>query len=568
MIEPDDETPTDVHLQAAPALAGAAASASLDGAAATIAALTQNAGELLLVLRGDAFPVAGGPDALLGPPPHQLTPERLRTLLHPADRTRLDTALEELTAQGGRRTLSLRATHADGRPLQLGLTLVNRTGDPLVDGIVFHLRDETERDLRDPVTGLPNRDHFLARFQAMLDEGDVRVALILVSLERFAYVQRTLGREAAEALLSQATRRLEDLAMPSWTLARVDEAEFGLLVRGGLPSTAIARLEEDIGRLGREPFDLKGQAVISRVTVASIVPSEDARDADRILRDADEALGLMRNLPTGENPVFADALPPPDARATEAALSQALDEKSLRLAWQPVVTLDGDDVVELEALLRWKSETHGTMAPLAFLPVARSCGLIGPVGAFVLRSAINQLRRWRSKLSPTHPLRISVNVSPEEIADPGWVRALGDTVSAAQLPPRSLQIEVPPSALHDHPSSLARALEAVRELGVRVALDDFGAGVVSVRQLQELPLDAVKIAPVYVSGPFGVASAQGGALLGAMVQLAQGLGLETIAKGVETEAQLDVVRGLGVKAAQGHLLGKPAGPRAVRGRLG
>jgi diguanylate cyclase (GGDEF)-like protein len=399
----------------------------------------------------------------------------------------------------------------------------------------------------DALTGLPNRILFVERVeQAMRAGGDQ--AVLFVDLDDFKRVNDSLGHAAGDELLVAVARRLRASLRDTDTAARLGGDEFAVLVHDGGVELASKVASRIIAAL-REPVEVSGTRMPVQASVG-IATALQQRDTDALLRNADVAMYAAKEGGKGRFAVFEPAMHDRlrDRVGLEADLRRALERGELVLAYQPLVSLADGGVVGAEALVRWQHPTRGLLSPAAFLPVAEESGLILPLGRWVLREACRQVGQWTSGHGGRR-LPISVNLSAHQLHHPGLVDEVVGALADTGLDPGALVLEVTESAvLRDHEVVAAR-LGALRARGVRIALDDFGTGYSSLSHLLYLPVDQLKIDRSFVRAD--------DAIVAAILQLGQRLGLEVVAEGVETQAQAERLLALGCQLVQGYHFGRP-----------
>jgi diguanylate cyclase (GGDEF)-like protein/PAS domain S-box-containing protein len=454
----------------------------------------------------------------------------------------------------GRGVACFRARRADDEVVWLETTLA-----PAGDDLVAVTRDVSERKateldlahraLHDTLTGLPNRALFGDRLALALRRrvrgGTGTVAVFFLDVDRFKLVNDSLGHDAGDALLLEVAARLEAAVRPADTVARMGGDEFTVLcedVAGELEAVAIAQRVVD---LFAEPFSIAGREVYATTSVGVALASGRAGRAQDLLRDADAAMYRAKERGKARFELFDAPLREHALRRLEleTELRRALRQDRLVLHFQPEVAVDGGAVTGYEALVRWDHPTRGLLDAAEFLPLAEETGLIGEIGAWALREACAAAAR--------DGFAVSANVAAREIVDPGFVGTVAAALDDAGLAAEALCLEIGERAITAETVGTLRELAA---LGVRIALDDFGAAAGSLALLRDCPIDVVKLH-----------SALDGAVAAAVVGLARALGLQTVAEGVEREDQLAALPLLGYDRAQGFLLGAP-GPAPAPAR--
>ena len=483
--------------------------------------------------------------------------------VHPEDTSRVEEALSaHLLGKTPRLRVEHRLRTADDGwrwVLVRGTSRRDLTGRAV--RMAGSITDLSEQRLHDPNTGLPLRDLLLDRVQASLERQgqDGNTSVLAVRLNGLEAVARAYGPALLEAAIAEAARRLRE----------APESVPGVLLRGAghvtpaeLALVVFCRREEDAVRLARRldaslgaPVTVGGHAVRLRPTVGVAIshPSE-AKDANTLLERA-TAASEQSDAGATSTPILYD----PDRHSVacrrlelEADLATALRRGELHVEYQPVVQLPHGAVVGVEALARWTHPERGRIPPDEFVPIAEESGLIGTLGAFVLYTACAQAADW---LAAGHPLDMAVNVSALEVTDPEWLPRLETVLAMSGLPPERLIIELTEGVFLDEPEAASVTLDAVRALGVRVSLDDFGTGFASLSYLRSLPFDTLKIDRSFVAGLPG--DEDGRVLVEAVLEIARRFELDVVAEGVETQPQAALLASMGCGLAQGWHFGRP-----------
>lgn len=422
------------------------------------------------------------------------------------------------------------------------------------------------RQLRefDSVTGLPNRGHFLARLAKGRD-GQPRPILASLALGQLPLLRQSLGqgpadeimREGANRLLESARARLGDDAV----LARSGEHRFALSMSGESDETRIESLLRDVLAPLALPILVNGRRLFFDASVGVAMFPRDGAAAETLLDHAETA--EPATAPGGTVAFYSAENSAARGRRVrlEQDLRLALERGELSLAYQPQVAMGDERLVGFEALLRWYHAELGQVAPVEFIPIAEASGLILPIGAWVLRESLRQLKDWREE--GIDVARVAVNLSPMQFDDPGFGDTLSALLDSVGLPPGSLELEITESAaLHD-PDRAVALMARLRGMGVALALDDFGTGYSNLSQLKRLPVDVIKIDQLFVRQI--VRDAGDAAIVRAVVALAHGFGLKVVAEGVESSAQMIKLAQLGCDICQGYHYGAPMAANAVPG---
>ncbi len=443
---------------------------------------------------------------------------------------------------------------AAATPVLLPLFAVPLIG---LDSTLRIARRRAEEQLRDPLTGLPNRQWLLERIWSALAaaSGDgSRSALVLIDLDRFRSVNDTLGHLAGDRLLLQIADRLRTALPHGAEAARLGGDEFAVLLPAAASATSAQRVARTLVAALGSPLDLDGITLVLEASAGVAVYPDHAREAEGLLRRADIAMYEAKRDRTGVEvyEVTRDGNTP-DRLGLLADLRRALDGGNVELHYQPKVSFDGA-VRGLEALLRWVHPDRGRVPPDEFIAIAESSGLMPRLTEYVLETALAQVARWRAE-GLTVP--VAVNVSPRDVRSPGFAGAVAAQLARHRVPPAALQLEITEHVLLEEPQRAADALAGLTGHGVRMSLDDFGTGYSSLVHLRRLPFSELKIDRSFVARL--AVDAEDAEIVRCTVDLAHSLGLVVVAEGVEDEETWERLRVLGCDAVQGWLV-SPAMP--------
>ena len=413
--------------------------------------------------------------------------------------------------------------------------------------------------LHDPLTGMPNRSLLRDRLEQALvrcERRGTQIALLFLDIDNFKLVNDSLGHSAGDELLQAVAPRLMGAVRPSDTVARFGGDEFVVLAEGIEDERDARLLTERIAAAFTSPFLLRGEAhVVSASTGVVMCPGGEVEPED-LLRDADAAMYRAKERGRGHYEMFDDAM---RARVvgrlrTENELRRALAEDEFVVHYQPYYSLDDQTIAGVEALVRWRHPERGLLLPGEFIPVAEESGLIVPLGAVVMRQACQDASHWREVCSEASELRLTVNLSARQAAQPGLVDLVETTLADSGLEPSCLGVEITESVVMEEATGQTEALEGLRELGVRLVVDDFGTGYSSLAYLSRFSLDVLKIDRSFVAGLDSGESSE--AIVAAIVAMASALGLRVIPEGIETEAQLVKLTELGCRLGQGFMFSR------------
>ena len=449
-----------------------------------------------------------------------------------------------------------------GNALRLAGTVVDITERKVAEQRLHYLAT------RDALTDLTNRALFGDSLQEALDEAarwKDRVAVISLGLDRFTAINDSLGQQAGDQVLKTVATRLRDLASAEMSVARPGGDEFLVLVPGVHTPERIDRIAEAIRKVVAQPISVGKQELVVTASVGVAIFPDDADSAGLLIRNADIALHSAKA--GGRNIVqyFAQRMNVAAASRleVEGAIRRGLERDQFVVYYQPQIDLATGMTIGYEALARWQHPKRGLVLPKDFIPIADVTGLLVPLGERILATAC----RDAAHLQQHAPCRVSVNAAASQLRHAGFVKAVEDALASSQLDPRLLELEITEDSLIEHGANdIAMVLKAISDLGVQIAVDDFGVGYSSLAYLRRLPIDTLKIDRSFVTDLPGDPDA--GAIVGAIIVLSHKLGLKVVAEGVETQAQVDYLRDRGCDQAQGYLFGQPQPYEVVSASVG
>ena len=392
-----------------------------------------------------------------------------------------------------------------------------------------------EAATQDPLTGLLNRTAVMARIKTAEAQGR-RVAVLFVDLDQFKFVNDTLGHAAGDQFLQIVAERLTDCAGEQDTVARFGGDEFLVVCPDCAEVAEAEALARKMINALHRPMTISGRtlSLSASVGIALQRPDGETGGLSDLVSDADLAMYAAKRTGRNSVAVFTPHLraEAADRLSLEADLNLALANGELDCAYQPTVDMRSGRIIDVEALLRWRSPTRGTVAPLDFIPVAEDSGLVGAVGQFVLERSCAQMATWRTSAAEWADVVMWVNVSPRQLLDAGFADAVDQVLTENGLPAANLGLEVTESTFIEDSLAVRTTLLRLRSRGVHVAIDDFGTGYSSLAQLEHLPVDVLKIDRQFTSEIVTGGTRAG--LVAAIVTLADTMGLRAIAEGVET----------------------------------
>jgi diguanylate cyclase (GGDEF)-like protein len=414
----------------------------------------------------------------------------------------------------------------------------------------------------DSLTGLPNR----AMMRQTLDEAlrnsahrQKGLALFMIDLDRFKNVNDTLGHPIGDALLRQVADRLKSVMGNHGQVGRLGGDEFQAVLPGAVDIGLLESLARTLIEQVSRPYVIEGHKVTIGASLGIAIGDPGRASADALVRNADLALYAAKAAGRGKHCIYQPSMHSEAAerQLLENDLRQAIERGELAVHYQPIVRAAGEEISGFEALVRWQHPTRGAVPPAKFIPLAEEAGLIGKIGEWVLRTALEEAAHWPDQV------RVAVNLSPLQFNDPTVAAMVGKHLGETGVRPERLELEITEGVFLAEGDSTDETFAKLKKLGVRLALDDFGTGYSSLGYLKKAPFDKIKIDQSFVRGAASSTN-RNAAIIRAIVTLAETLGMDTCAEGVETHDDLQLIRELGVSMIQGYIFGKPADAEAAR----
>ncbi len=466
----------------------------------------------------------------------------------------------------------IRLRHRSGRefPAWVGITVLRGSNGQLLNTIntFTDITEKKNNEVKiqrlayfDPLTGLPNRTLFNDRLSQALSRArrsKQEVGVLFLDLDRFKAINDSLGHALGDELLVQVGKRLRQCVRNEDTVARMGGDEFIVILAGLVDKqhaiTAAAHVAEKIRSSLSEPYQIHDRELFTSASTGIAFFPGDGEDPKALLQNADTAMYHAKK--AGKNN-YQFYTPVMNVRALErleieSAMHKALHKNEFELYYQPILNVESRQLVAVEALVRWNHPKEGLMTPDKFIEIAEESGLINPLGAWALRRGCEQMAEWQRQGVALE--RISINVSARQFSEGYILQTLREVVAATGVDAQSVVLELTETALMQDHRYTMDVLKAMKELGISIAIDDFGAGYSSLNYLKKFPIDSMKVDRSFIEGLPGKDDAR---IVQAIVALAHSLGMKVIAEGVETPLQLEFVRNLGCEEVQGFMSSKP-----------
>ncbi len=420
--------------------------------------------------------------------------------------------------------------------------------------------------LQDSLTRLPNRRMILGRLAHKLKDACRPFALLFLDFNRFKLINDSLGHSVGDQLLKAIAERLQTQISPHDLLGRLGGDEFLLLIDGVETDAAAVQQAQRIQEALRAPFFVVQSEVFLSASIG-IVLSQNYQRPEEMLRDADIAMYRAKSKESGEYRIFEPNMlvQAKGQLRLETDLRRAIERQEFALYFQPIICLSTREVIGFESLVRWHHPQRGWISPGQFIPIAEETGLIIPIGEWVLTEACRQMQHWQQRYRYAYPLTVGVNFSPKQFAQPNLLAHIDRILAQTGFDARYLKLEITESAVMDSPEQAEAILQQLRARHIQISIDDFGTGYSSLKYLHRFSVDTLKIDRSFVMG-LGTQS-ENLHIVRTVITLAQTLGLDVIAEGIETEAQLEQLKALGCPYGQGYLFAKPLDLTSVESLL-
>jgi diguanylate cyclase (GGDEF)-like protein/PAS domain S-box-containing protein len=492
----------------------------------------------------------------------------------------LQRALAGETVQGA--DLQLELPRTEGKTWVAAVYSPHRDPSGAIMGVVAIVLDITERKraeeqlqhdaFHDKLTGLPNRALFIDRLERLLAHTarhpEQVFGVAFLDLDRFKIVNDSLGHLMGDELLVVIAQRLQSCLRTQDTVARLGGDEFALLLEDVSEPGDATHVAERILAALDAPFRLGEQEVFTTASIGIALSSTGYEKPEDILRDADTAMYRAKLEGRSRYEVFDRNMHvmAVEALQIESELRRALERAELVLHYQPIVRLDDGGIAGFEALLRWQNPRCGLLQPADFIPLAEETGLIVPIGWWVLEEACRQGKTWQERLPGGESRTVSVNMSGAQFMQADLLERVDGALQRSGLAPQCLILEITESVVIQNAEVVLSSMQALRERGIQLCIDDFGTGYSSLNYLRSFPIDALKIDRSFIA-QIGTVEGGSSGLIETIVALSRNLGMQAVAEGVETLEQLDLVRGMGPRFAQGFYFAAALPPAQLEALL-
>jgi diguanylate cyclase (GGDEF)-like protein/PAS domain S-box-containing protein len=538
--------------------------------------LTEKSSDIILITdaAGAISYVSPSLARVLLSPAGEFMGQNLAEVVNPEDVTKVQAALGTLVDND--RTIEIRLLHADESWFCFECIVRNLLEQENVNGLVFNLREITERKKaeaqllfnasHDLLTGLPNRVTFLDRLESALERArrhrQPTGAVLFVDVDDFKVINDSIGHAAGDALIIEVGKRMRSCIREDGSVARLGGDEFTILLEDAQDPSDATRVAQRIHSDMSTPFVVQGHEIHKRVSVGIAMASEGATAAE-VLQNADIAMYRAKANGKGRTELFDRSMQEKVAQQLnlETRLQRAILNNEFRLHYQPIVTVTTGRIEGFEALVRWQPPDSGLVSPAAFIPAAEQSGLIVPISTFVLNQGCLEVASWHAKYPNDPPLYVCLNVSARHVSHPDFIGHVSAALGRSRVRPDCVKIELTESVAMNDAKATEETLSRLRSLGVRLSIDDFGTGFSSLGYLKRFQFDTLKVDQSFVRGM--ETDRASSAIVRTVVTLGRNLGLEVVAEGVETEGQLAILRSIGCQSFQGYLFSKPVPADAV-----
>ncbi|MFL6466635.1 MAG: putative bifunctional diguanylate cyclase/phosphodiesterase [Pyrinomonadaceae bacterium] len=496
-----------------------------------------------------------------------------QSMIHPGDLpitlTRVNSLLK---GQISNSQMEQRYVHKDGRTVWTSWS-VSAGGDLSSENanLIFQIQDITSRKFaeqklqheatHDALTGLPNRAYFMTRLteslQKSLREPEHRASVLFIDLDRFKYVNDSLGHLIGDRLLIAISKRLRDCMRPADTVARLGGDEFIILVEGSYVHDEVTRVAERIQEQFATPFEISGHSIYSSASIGILHASENHLSSEDMMRDADTAMYSAKRAGKARHEIFDENMrtAASETLRLETDLRRAVENNEFSVLYQPIFTLANGELFGLEALARWQHPELGQVPPSKFVPLAEEIGWIDQLGEQIMFTACSQVNEIFEGYKNGSNVKLSINLSSRQFANQNLVERVQAILDKTGFPANRLRLEITESVFFEYQDRALEMLNRLCDLGIETDIDDFGTGYSNLGYLVRLPISTLKIDRSFVG--MMLENPANREVIRTVISLARNLGLKVVAEGIETVEQRDALTYLGCDLGQGYLFAKP-----------
>ncbi len=515
---------------------------------------------------------------LFGHDPEAIIGQRNRDLVVPEDRIEEVKSFNNVILNGHSIRKETYRKHRNGHLIPVSLLGFPIKVNGRIEGIFYIYNDISERKsfeaqlyekaFYDFLTGIANRVLFLERLQRALERSqrrpDYRFSVLLIDLDRFKWVNDSLGHLAGDNLLIEISKRFTGSVRAMDTVARLGGDEFAVLIEEYSSPAEVINIAKRIQIEAQKPFHIESHEVHISSSIGIVIKTSGYQQPENILRDADIAMYRAKEMGKARFKVFNQKMHELvfEKLKMENELREAIAKDQLTLFYQPIMSVERKKLEGFEALVRWNHPVQGIISPVKFIPIAEETGLILPLGRWVMEAACNQLKRWHEEIPGGQDLSISVNISGKQFLQRDLIDFIIQTLHNTGLDAHHLRVELTETVLMEHANTAVEQLRRLKSIGVKIAIDDFGTGYSSLSYLQRFPIDCLKIDRSFIDR-LGIVEEKT-EIVKTILALARNLKIGVIAEGVETNGQLSALYDLRCDNAQGYLFSKPVDEKMSR----
>jgi diguanylate cyclase (GGDEF)-like protein len=424
--------------------------------------------------------------------------------------------------------------------------------------------------LHDSLTGLPNRTLLIERIEFTIAHAkrnpDYKYGILFIDLDRFKVINDSLGHSIGDQLLIGVSNLLQECVRENDLVARLGGDEFVILLDGIKSIQDATSIGERIQQKMRSPFELQSQNIFTSASIGIVFGSSEYSNPADLMRDADIAMYRAKDKGKARYTIFDQTMYDETLKLVELenSLRFALKREELTMHYQPIISLDNNQLVGFEALIRWQHPERGSISPVEFIPIAEDTGLILDIGQWLLRESCRQLQAWRKQFASIpqiDSLKMSINLASQQLQEPEFIQKLDQILLETGLDGSSLRLEITESVLIEPEGTIQNTLRQIKNRNIKLSIDDFGTGYSSLSYLRRFPIDNLKIDRSFIDQMN--CNSENFEIVRLIITLAKTLGMKTISEGVETALQLNQLKGLGCEFAQGYLFSIPLAPEEI-----